>query len=741
MAVQSTLTAWGADAKERALSRAIRFGMWYARHQTGIRRAWGWGYVVFILVGTFFTFKPPKPRRKQPSDPAAGPPAEPTSSKGGKPVRAGPRVAVDDVFFERLRRILRIVLPGLKSRAAILLMLHTVFLVFRTMLSLYVAELDGRIVAALVRRKPKQFLTGIAAWLAVAVPATYTNSMIDYLQASLALAYRTALTKHVQESYLDDKTRAFYQLGNLDDRVRNADQLITVDIAKFSSSLAEMWGNVAKPVLDVCLYSYQLSHTVGGEALVAMTLLVNRSAYLLRKLTPPFGAYAAEEQALEGDFRFAHARIIDNAEEIALLRGEFVEQNVIERAYFALIKHVNRIYRVRVGHGMIEEGIIKWLWGSIGLVVCAVPVFAKIPLPGMATGKKANLGDRTESFVTNRRLLLSNSDAFGRFMHSYKHLSELAGYTARVSELLDVMKDVRKGHYVKALVSSDEDALDDHRKTLLQRGTIELGDSVKFTDVPIVSPNGDVLVSKLSFEVQPGQHLLIVGPNGCGKSSLFRILGGLWPVYGGTVSKPPSSEFTYIPQRPYLCYGTLRDQVIYPDTEPEMRSKGVTDNDLRAALKVVDVDHLVDREGGWDSLQDWNAALSGGDKQRIAMARLFYHAPKYAILDECTSAVSFDVEKAMYDYATQLGITMMTVSHRPSLWKYHKVVLQFDGQGHYVFTELDADRRLALQEEKQRLEHELLLVPKWEQRLEELRQAEPQLFEKNDLPTPTPAVA
>lgn len=744
MAVQSTLSAWGAGAKDRTLSKAIQFGVWYANHQTGIRRAWGWGYIAFILVGVYFTFKPPKSRsRRSPgtaTDEGSKQAAEvPSRGKRGKSGRSGPRVDVDEVFFERLRRILRIVLPGIRSRPAVLLMLHSAFLVFRTMLSLYVAELDGRIVAALVRRKPKQFLAGIAAWIAVAIPATYTNSMIDYLQSSLALSYRTALTRKVQQSYLDDRTRAFYQLSNLDDRVRNADQLITVDIAKFSSSLAEMWGNVAKPILDVCLYSYQLSHTVGGEALVAMTFLVNRSAVLLRKLTPPFGAYAAEEQALEGDFRFAHARIIENAEEIALLRGEFSEQNVIERAYFALIKHVNRIYNVRIGHGMVEEGIIKWLWGSIGLVVCAVPVFAKIPMPGIPTGKKANLGDRTESFVTNRRLLLSNSDAFGRFMHSYKNLSELAGYTARVSDLLDVVDDVRKGHYVKALVSSDQGALDEHRKMLSQRGIIKVGESVKFTDVPIVSPNGDVLVPKLSFEVQPGQHLLIVGPNGCGKSSMFRILGGLWPVYGGEVSKPPNSQFTYIPQRPYLCHGTLRDQVIYPDTENEMRAKGISDNDLRTALKVVDVDHLVDREGGWDSLQDWNAALSGGDKQRIAMARLFYHAPKYAILDECTSAVSFDVEKAMYDYATHLGITMMTVSHRPSLWKYHKVVLQFDGQGHYVFTELDADRRLALQEEKQKLEHELLLIPKWEQRLEELRQAEPQLFAQDLAPTPVAA--
>ena len=90
--------------------------------------------------------------------------------------------------------------------------------------------------------------------------------------------------------------------------------------------------------------------------------------------------------------------------------------------------------------------------------------------------------------------------------------------------------------------------------------------------------------------------------------------------------------------------------------------------------------------------------LSGGLQQRVAMARLFYHRPRYAILDECTSSVTLEIERVMYDEAKRLGITLMTVSHRRSLWKYHEKILQFDGQGHYVFTQLDAERRLELEE-------------------------------------------
>ena len=239
---------------------------------------------------------------------------------------------------------------------------------------------------------------------------------------------------------------------------------------------------------------------------------------------------------------------------------------------------------------------------------------------------------------------------------------------------------------------------DENAAVLAGRGDVTEGEDIEFKDVPIVSPNGDVLVRKLSFSVKPGEHLLIVGPNGCGKSSLFRILGGLWPVYGGVVRKPPFSDIFYIPQRPYLSRGSLRQQIIYPDGVREMRDKGVTDADLLRILSIVEIEAIVEREHGWDAEQEWRDVLSGGLQQRVAMARLFYHAPKYAILDECTSSVTLEIERVMYETAKGLGITLMTVSHRRSLWKYHDKILQFDGQGNYIFTKLDAERRLELEE-------------------------------------------
>lgn len=235
---------------------------------------------------------------------------------------------------------------------------------------------------------------------------------LSYHQCKLALSYRKRLTDHIHEKYLSNMT--FYAISALDDRVKNPDQLITVDVSRFSDSLAELYSNLAKPMLDMIIYTYSLSNSVGSEGLFIMSLVVQLSANAMRALTPPFGKYVADEAMLEGEFRFLHSRLIDHSEEVALYHGHEAEKDTLDRGYFTLIKHVNRILRRRLYHGFMEDFVIKYFWGALGLVLCSIPVFFKIPGQISQTA-----GDRTESKCLCRSFIIDAlADEFhNRFCH------------------------------------------------------------------------------------------------------------------------------------------------------------------------------------------------------------------------------------------------------------------------------------------------------------------------------------
>lgn len=194
--------------------------------------------------------------------------------------------------------------------------LHTSFLLLRTYLSLLVAKLDGMIVRDIVSANGRGFLRGLAYWFLLAIPSTYTNSMIRYLQSKLAISFRTRLTRYTNDLYLS-KSRNFYKIINLDTRIESPDQFITTDISRFCDSLAALYSNVSKPTLDLVLFNFQLARSIGKWGSFGLFVNYFATAWILRKVTPAFGKLAAIEAKLEGDFRGAHSRLITNAEEIA----------------------------------------------------------------------------------------------------------------------------------------------------------------------------------------------------------------------------------------------------------------------------------------------------------------------------------------------------------------------------------------------------------------------------------------
>ena len=209
--------------------------------------------------------------------------------------------------------------------------------------------------------------------------------------------------------------------------------------------------------------------------------------------------------------------------------------------------------------GIYDSMLVKYGAVMVGYTVVGLPVFG--PNSAEYLAKRGN--DQamiTKDYVRNSSLLINLAKAIGRLVISYKELQNLAGYTTLIHEMDEVLDDLKHGRYKRVMVTQGNDKKNQVSIASTRGGAkVFESDNIIFEDVPILSPNGDVLIDKMNFEIKPGMHLMITGPNGCGKSSLFRILGELWPATGGKLHKPGVDKIFYIPQRPYLPNGTLRD--------------------------------------------------------------------------------------------------------------------------------------------------------------------------------------
>ncbi|KAG8436756.1 hypothetical protein GDO86_007733 [Hymenochirus boettgeri] len=606
------------------------------------------------------------------------------NEKDGKKEKA----VVDRVFFARIGRILKILVPKTFCKESGYLMLIAVMLIARTYCDVWMIQNGTFIESAIIGRSRKEFKRYLFNFIAAMPAISLVNNFLKFGLNELKLCFRERLTKYLYDEYL--KSFTYYKMGNLDNRIANADQLLTQDVEKFCNSVVDLYSNLSKPFLDIALYIFKLTSAIGAQGPASMMAYLLVSGLFLTRLRRPIGKMTVTEQRYEGEYRYVNSRLITNSEEIAFYNGNKREKLTIYSSFHKLVEHLHNFILFRFSMGFVDSIIAKYLATVVGYLVVSHPFL----IPNHPRHLNSTHAELLEDYYQSGRMLLRMSQALGRIVLAGREMTRLSGFTARITELMQVLKDLNLGKYERTMVSQQDKAVENVPSIPIIPGSgkiIHADNIIKFDHVPLVTPNGDILIRDLNFEVTSGANVLVCGPNGCGKSSLFRALGELWPLFGGTLTKPDRGKLFYVPQRPYMTLGTLRDQVIYPDTQEDQKRRGISDKVLKEYLDNVQLGQILDREGGWDSVQDWMDVLSGGEKQRMAMARLFYHKPQFAILDECTSAVSVDVEGYIYNHCRKVGITLFTVSHRKSLWKHHEFYLHMDGRGNYEFKQITDD--------------------------------------------------
>ncbi|KAJ8409533.1 hypothetical protein AAFF_G00229340 [Aldrovandia affinis] len=592
--------------------------------------------------------------------------------KGVSELKANPhndgkkdRAAVDMAFFTRLCKITKIMVPQVFCKETGYLLLIAAMLVSRTYCDVWMIQNGTMIESAIIGRCIKDFKKHLFSFIRIMPFIALVNNLLKLGLNELKLCFRVRLSKHLYDQYLEGYT--YYKMGNLDNRIANPDQLLTQDVERFCNSVVDLYSNLSKPLLDIVLYIFKLTTAIGAQGPATMMAYLLISGLLLTRLRRPIGKMTMTEQRYEGEYRYVNSRLITNSEEIAFYNGNTREKLTIHSTFKKLVDHLHDFIFFRFSMGFVDSIIAKYIATVVGYLVVSRP-FLTHSHPRHLHSSHTEL---LEDYYQSGRMLLRMSQALGRIVLAGREMTRLSGFTVRITELTKVLKELNSGKYERTMVSQEKETEGLQRITLVP-GSGEI-------------INADNIIKDLSIEVTSGSNVLVCGPNGCGKSSLFRVLGELWPLFGGRLTKPERGKLFYVPQRPYMTLGSLRDQVIYPDTHAEQKSKGISDQVLKEYLDNVQLGHILNREGSWDTVQDWMDVLSGGEKQRMAMARLFYHKPQFAILDECTSAVSVDVEDYIYSHCRTVGITLFTVSHRKSLWKHHEYYLHMDGRGNYEF--------------------------------------------------------
>ncbi|MEM6252571.1 MAG: ABC transporter ATP-binding protein/permease [Cyanobacteria bacterium P01_D01_bin.156] len=555
-----------------------------------------------------------------------------------------------------------VILPYWLSREKLgawsLLVVLIGLLLIQTGLKVVFLIYGGEVTSALAAQDADRFWQAIGIFLIILLVGIPLASLSGYVRAKLGLFWRTWLTHHYLDHYLSNNH--FYQirlrqvLANPDQRIEEDVRTLTQESLKFLVILLEsgfqligfagvLW-SISQPLVAVLVV-----YAVVGTAIA--TLSFGKSLISIN----------AEQLQQEATFRYDLARIRENTEAIALYRGEKQELSQSWQQFGLVLRNFSRLIRWQLGLNLFQN---HYRYGTFIIpgIILAPRLFAG----------DLEIGDVTQAGAAFNLML----GALALIVIQLQQLTNLGASIQRLTQLTATFTDLSKP--LSTPLDSQEFSIKRYS-----------GSNLSIEHLTLSTPNSDkTLIQDLSFTLPPKKSLLIVGPSGIGKSSLLRAIAGLWHAGSGNITCPESVAF--LPQRPYLPPGNLQQQLRYPD------SYSIIDNSqLNQVLAAVNLEHLAllptyqettKKHLSSNEKQKSLSSLSLGEQQRLAFARILLKSPTYVFLDEATSALDLANEASLYGHLQTLGISIISVGHRPSLEKYHDYKLELFAHGEWQYS-------------------------------------------------------
>jgi vitamin B12/bleomycin/antimicrobial peptide transport system ATP-binding/permease protein len=529
-----------------------------------------------------------------------------------------------------------------KWQARRLLVLLILLLLGQTGFAVLFNEQTGEFTSALAAKDIDRFWLSIQKSLIILVIGVPVFGFYYYVRDRLALHWRRWLTRDFLGDYFSH--RAYYELNASVD-IDNPDQRIAEDINTFTQRSLQFLMVLFGALLQLVAFSgvlwsisrelvaFLIIYASAGTAITLMVfgkILIGLNFYQLKR---------------EANFRFSLVRIRENAEAIAFYRGEARESSQVGGYFNEAFKNLSKLIRVQLNLNLFQFG-----YSFLTVVLPSAIIAERVVSGELEVGRAIQAAGAFAAILSALTVIIDNFDSLSKFAAGIRRLDT----------------------FRKFLVASGDAATSDIRN-------IEFVPSpnLAIENLTLRTPNHErTLLNNLSLTIGPGQGILIVGPSGCGKSSLLRAIAGLWHAGSGRIIGPDSREMLFLPQRPYMVQGNLRNQLLYPNID-----KSLTDAELLGMLKQINLPDIATNFDGLDAELDWGKVLSVGEQQRVAFARVLLVGPRYAMLDEATSALDIANEESLYELLAATHTTLVSVGHRPSILKYHQQVLELTGDG------------------------------------------------------------